>query len=607
MLNLIPTIALGVLNLIVLVYVVRERGQTRSGQFLAVNAVALLVWMSGVALYGIVGPWAGYLPTLAQMVIAANLLHFAGSQPTPLNRFFGRPWAWAVVFVPAVVPLFLTEYRAAPGTNSRQFYYYSHVEDALAAEGGWALLVAAVYLLLAIILLSTRYNVLRSGPDRNLPGHLVAITAAPVIFAFLFAMTSASATAVAIIPSPSLLVAMIAQLGILVVIRQEEVERPLYLSRWIYFSIILLVGFLLSHLIYTVYESLTNQTLLSNTVKWTILSTVILTLMVGSLPAAQQLFDRMMFRRAWEYRQLVREAQQELLETRRRLQRAERLSVIGEMAAQIAHEIKNPLGPIKGYTEMMRARINKTPDFPHRETFLRQLSIIHEEVDAIDGKVRQLLDLSRKPEITFQLEDINKIVERAATLLRLESDTLSFDNPKAPQNVRVLVDTDPTLPTVTCSRMYIEEALNNLCRNAFDAVEGRGTVVLGTRRRRSGTGADGLAIIVSDDGPGLSKTARENLFEPFYTEKVDGTGLGLSIVKSHVELHNGELLFSEREGGGTEVVLWLPIEFTVETADEEIRRLVGGGRRVGGGTAEPVPTPAVDDTVRADPRAASPR
>src|SRR5690606_40832546 len=127
-------------------------------------------------------------------------------------------------------------------------------------------------------------------------------------------------------------------------------------------------------------------------------------------------------------------------------------------SSDLAHEIKNPLGPIKGYTQMMRERLEKMDgnEFPHRASFLRQLAIISEEVENIDRKVRQMLDIARKPELTVAPEDINQIVERAALLLRLEAETMNRETP-GDRQTEIFEDLDSTLPKVECSRPRIEE------------------------------------------------------------------------------------------------------------------------------------------------------
>ncbi|MBX3728552.1 MAG: hypothetical protein KF858_05155 [Candidatus Sumerlaeia bacterium] len=564
MLTSIPTSALVLLNLIVIVFVVRERKRTQSGGFLLLNAAALILWSAGMQLWRAVphSLAALWLHTLASLLICANLAYYAATRPRPLMPAFERNWnARLAFFLPAVMLSFYGDYGTAVELRGVNAFVYRSWSDLWLSEGHLPLLGQTGLLMATVIMLAMRTREVSHRPDRNLPRHLAAAIVAPSLFFLLFGIVI-SYHPMTLLPSPSLLLALIAQLAILVVIRQEEIERPLYLSRWIFYSITVLVGFFIAHLLFTLYESVTATVLLAPTVRATILLTIVVLVVMASIPGVQTVFDRLMFRRAWEYRQLVRAAQQELFETRVRLRRAERLSVVGEMAARIAHEIKNPLGPIKGYTQMMREQLERMDDFPQRTRFLRHLEIIAEEVETIDRKVRHLLDMSRQPALTVEAEDINRMVARAATLLRLEAESLGTEDGPAPHAIRVREMLDPALPLVPCNRPRLEEALYNLCRNAFEAVGRSGTITLRTRREQADDGRPGVAIVIEDDGPGFSEAARIHLFEPFYTEKDTGTGLGLSIVKSHVELHGGAVTFREREEGesGTLATLWLPLE-----------------------------------------------
>src|SRR5690606_13262076 len=144
-------------------------------------------------------------------------------------------------------------------------------------------------------------------------------------------------------------------------------------------------------------------------------------------PAIQSLFDRLLVRQAREYRELVRAAQTELYQTRGRLRQPERLSVVGEMAARIAPESKHPLGPIKGYAQMMPETPGTCEGSPQRENFTRHLSIIAQEVENIDRKVRMLLGMARQSDLVLAPVNLNDIADRAAMLLRLEAEALAGD------------------------------------------------------------------------------------------------------------------------------------------------------------------------------------
>ncbi len=579
MLQNIPAAAVVLLNLIVLFYVWRERNRTRSGMFLAINALSLILWTLLLRYEAATEFNTGYyrLTAVASSLIPVNLLIFAVTRPVPVSVNLRNTRYLLLLFVPTIVIPFISDYQLTTRMHEGQIFIYSSWRELWIAEGGVPLLLNILFLVFAIVSLAVRYNTSEPGPDQNLPRHLLLSAGGPVLFSALFSILS-SPSHVALIPSPALVLAVTAQLSILAVIRQEEVLRPLYLSRWIYYSIIMLIGFILSIMIYTIYESISGVVLLTPTIHLTIAITMILVLVAGSLPPVQAVFDRLMFSRAWEYRQLVREAQSELNETRQRLRQAERLSVIGEMAARIAHEIKNPLGPIKGYAQLMREKLDRMEDFPERESFLRKLAIISEEVESIDGRVRHLLDLARKPAVKMQRESINKIVNRAATLLRLEAESLQADRIVREELIYIDEDLAASLPDVICSRPLVEEALFNICRNAFEAIAGRGRISLRTRTRTSSGGIEGIEVVVEDDGPGISEEALHHLYEPFYTEKRGGTGLGLSIVKGHIESHQGTLRFERGQRRGTIVTVWLPVKPDIDRTRSGTILLPGADR-----------------------------
>ncbi|MEQ8818638.1 MAG: ATP-binding protein [Sumerlaeia bacterium] len=561
MLHWIPITAIILLNLIIIAYVVRERDRTRSGFFLVVNAISLILWSAGVQAW----EWMHEsrvlaLACFALLLVPANLLYFVGTRPKPFRPGWTQPWVLAALFLPPVLLTPLLDYRVLAQEKLTSNFYTGEQWRAFFEAGGvWPTFYGIVMVLGCMVVLAVRYETIGPSPVRTLCKHLSIVIIGPIAFASVFAVTTKT-SGETLAPSPSLLAVFIAQFSILAVIRQEEIERPMALSRWIYYTAAVLVGFAVSVLLYTAYEGVAGKVLLARTVQATIFVTIVLFVIAASMPRVRSMFDRVMFRRVAEYRELFRDSQLQLRDTRERLRRAERLSVVGETAARIAHEIKNPLGPIKGYTEMMRDKLDdmSDEDFPHRTRFLRHLEIISEEVEAIDRKVRQLLNMAKKPAVTFEPEDINAMVERAATLLRFESEGADSDT-GAPV-VRTYLA--PHLPDVLICRERVEEAISNVCRNAIEAVQLAGLggeIVLTTEVQEDENGVRGVAIIVEDSGPGFSDEALARLFTPFYTEKPGGTGLGLSIVKSHVEVHNGRAQFEKRDPCGARVTLWFPL------------------------------------------------
>lgn len=226
----------------------------------------------------------------------------------------------------------------------------------------------------------------------------------------------------------------------------------------------------------------------------------------------------------------------ELSALRRRLERAERLALAGELAASVAHEIKNPLSPVRGYAQMLAGRLDQV-DPEARPLFDKGLGIIRSEVDRIDARVRELLDLSRAqspaldPEARFALAPV---LRDAALVAGAEPgiERVSL-GPLAP-GLEVLGDADA-----------LRGALVNLIKNAGEAMEQAGHP--GQVELRMEADGEAVRVRVLDEGPGLVATDPERAFEAFYTTKEGGTGLGLAIAKSAVQACGGRLDLRSRK------------------------------------------------------------
>ena len=218
----------------------------------------------------------------------------------------------------------------------------------------------------------------------------------------------------------------------------------------------------------------------------------------------------------------------------RRQLELEHLAHIGEMSAVLAHEIRNPLGTIKGFAQLLAER-HKTQDSD-------LVAPILSETSRLEGLVKDLLLYGRPAQPSFQSVDSRRLAETLRAHAVQGSNQTDFEVSAQ----AVTFETDPNL---------LEQALLNLLRNAFEAVhEQPGGKVRLESERFSG----GLRWRVLDNGPGLSEEARLRLFEPFYTSKAFGTGLGLSITRKVVEALGGEFTIGSRPEGGTVAEIRLP-------------------------------------------------
>lgn len=235
-----------------------------------------------------------------------------------------------------------------------------------------------------------------------------------------------------------------------------------------------------------------------------------------------------------------------------RIRERDRLAAIGQMAAGLAHEIRNPLGAIKGSAQLL-AEV----DPEQRQTFLQ---IIQEEVNRLDSVVSQFLTYARPLKGKRDLVDVNHVLERTLTLINSE-----------PHATRVELVTAPNLPSIRSDPELIRQVTLNLSRNAIEAMAGGGKLTISTAIAWRGAGGERgtrasgsiepgsyVRIRFEDEGPGIPPEVMERLFIPFYTTKQTGTGLGLAICQRIVESLGGTIEVSSRLGRGATFTVFLP-------------------------------------------------
>ncbi len=234
----------------------------------------------------------------------------------------------------------------------------------------------------------------------------------------------------------------------------------------------------------------------------------------------------------------------------RRMQERDRLTVLGQMAAGLAHEIKNPLGAIKGAAQLLGdARAGGRLGPSEREF----LGIILEEVERLDRVVGSVLDYARPSKGDVGSVDVNAVVKR--TLKLLSSDAEVSD---------ARMDLDAVLPPVRADAEQLRQVLINLIRNAVQAMGTSGAVYVSTRARverhpAGGTDSTWVEIAVRDEGPGIAPQVMKNLFVPFVTTKERGTGLGLAISQRVVAEMGGRIDAVSRPGQGSTFTVLLPV------------------------------------------------
>lgn len=224
-------------------------------------------------------------------------------------------------------------------------------------------------------------------------------------------------------------------------------------------------------------------------------------------------------------------------EAERRLRAQESLAKVGQLAAILAHEVRNPLAGIRGAIQILSRRV---PEGEDREVMGR----IVERVDALNALTEDLLLFARPHVPEFALVPLGAILRVAQRLLAANVDLAAVSIEIAGGDV-----------TLEADEKMLQGVFLNLFLNAAQAMRGEGVIRIAVR-----AAAGVVQVVVEDGGPGIPPDVRERLFEPFFTTRHRGTGLGLPIVKRDVEAHGGDVTITCPEEGGTRVTVSLPIE-----------------------------------------------
>ncbi len=217
--------------------------------------------------------------------------------------------------------------------------------------------------------------------------------------------------------------------------------------------------------------------------------------------------------------------------------RSEKLSVIGQLAAGVAHEIRNPLTSLRGFTQLLRKELD-----PKRYYYIDTMI---SELDRMTYIVNDFMSLSKPQLVSYRNHDIAEALR--GVLHIIESEALLH-------NIAVHWDDSRRLPSVRCDEHRIKQVFLNVLKNAIDAMPNGGAIHLALE-------ADDrdLTVRIRDEGPGMPKELLERIGDPFFTTKSDGTGLGIMVCHRIVEAHNGSMRFTSAPGAGTTVHIRLPI------------------------------------------------
>lgn len=238
----------------------------------------------------------------------------------------------------------------------------------------------------------------------------------------------------------------------------------------------------------------------------------------------------------------------EQLEERERLR--DRLAALGEMAAAIAHEVKNPLAGIEVTAGLLRRRV---PDVPAAQEMLTR---IIDEAKMANAIVQEVLEFVRPMRLQMEHASIHDAVQAAIALA---------DTKVARGGIDVRVEVPRELPPIQGDSHQLAQLFTNLLTNAYEAMDGSGCVVVSAEMMRlpetpDGRARDAVMVEVADDGPGMLPEIADKIFDPFFTTKAKGSGLGLAIVRKIVDAHDGQIDMRSAPQRGTAIRVMLPVQ-----------------------------------------------
>lgn len=226
----------------------------------------------------------------------------------------------------------------------------------------------------------------------------------------------------------------------------------------------------------------------------------------------------------------------QIKETEERLKRTEKLSVVGELAASVAHEIRNPLTSLKGFVQLMEG------DDPTRQMYY---TVMLEELDRINEIVSEFLMLAKPQKLVFKQSDLAHILKSVMSLLESQANLYG---------VEMSLEVKQALPLIECEPNQLKQLFINIIKNSIEASSQKIRVVLDVKESQY------VSVKVEDNGCGISEERMKHLGEPFYSSKEKGTGLGLTVSYRILESHKGRIQFESKKNEGTIVKVLLPFK-----------------------------------------------
>jgi signal transduction histidine kinase len=230
------------------------------------------------------------------------------------------------------------------------------------------------------------------------------------------------------------------------------------------------------------------------------------------------------------------------------LQQAAHLASIGELAAGLAHEIKNPLAGIAGAIDIIREEL--PPEDGNRGI----LGEVQNECRRIKKTISDLLSYATPQPPQLKMIDFNATIEHSIQMVEHQPEG---------KNIRIVRQLDPAVPPLPHDPDQMQQVLRNLLLNSMDAISGEGEIRISTRlvspQSHSSRAPSSVEMVVSDTGAGMAPDQLVRIFKPFFTTKTSGSGLGLAVTKRVIDQHGGSIHVESEAGRGTRFTVRLPV------------------------------------------------
>ena len=235
-----------------------------------------------------------------------------------------------------------------------------------------------------------------------------------------------------------------------------------------------------------------------------------------------------------------------IVEMERRLDKAERLSALGQLAAGVAHEIRNPLNAVSMASQRLKRDFVPADEDKARE-FQSLAGVIRDEIRRLNGIIEEFLTFSKSRRLEFHDYPVTDVLQKIVNLIREEATAKNID-------IRTHWSTDGAVIPMDMDKL--QQALLNIIKNAMESIDGKGVIDITVTQKTK----DKVSIKVSDTGCGMTSNEVERIFSPEYTTKEKGLGLGLPLAHEIVRGHSGEILVFSEQGSGTTFEIILPAE-----------------------------------------------